>query len=523
MTPWRARRIRRLLALWGPLVAISVTSVVISLLVWRHLESTLTRAERYARARSNDDNQAAEQIAWGMVGKNPEQLRWWIRFTDAHADVIADEEPSSISDAAIRAQLAKASDPRVKTIESYFYALRMHSGEPDPSSVLPLADANPPAPFANFVIGEGAIEKKDEQTAAIRFEREGSSSSEIRQPCQRRALRTWIDDNDWASVRRRINDPGWAGVVDASLRLDLAVHDRDVLHVLLWAWPASYVEITAWPFVLAAVAATLWFWIATRLGRIHDAVPGRVFLYVISVVLGILSIYPTLLTVTIQDEMGFREVGQFVPDLIYNVFGIGLREEAWKAILFLPLLPTLLRRGSRIEAMTCGALVGLGFAAEENIGYFEHGADAALSRFLTANFLHMSLTALVALSMFDTLRRRATSRDAFKVVFPLAMAIHGAYDFSLGSNELPMSSLLSIILLIIITQRFLRQLLIASSRDDERDVLNLFVASMAAITGVAYIYATTQVGPMDAFRSISLGGLSVAIVIFMFVRELRPS
>jgi RsiW-degrading membrane proteinase PrsW (M82 family) len=502
---------------------ISVTSFVVALLLWGHLESTLSPAERFYRAWSNDDNRAAEEIAWRMVRKDPTRLRWWIRFTEAHADVIDGNETSSIGDAAIRQQLAKVSDSRVTAIESYFYALRMKSGEADSSAVLPLADANPPVPYANFVVGEGALEKKDRRAAATRFEREGFSSSEMNETCRRRALRTWIRNDDWVAVRKRINDPRWAEAVDASLRLDLAVHDRDVLRLLLWAWPASYINITTWPIVLAVIAAALWFWIATRLGRVHDAVPGRVFLYALSVILGVLSIYPTIITVTIQDELGFHEVGQFVPDLIYNIFGIGLREEGWKAILFLPLLPALLRRGSRIEAMTCGALVGLGFAAEENIGYFEHGADAALSRFLTANFLHMSLTALVALSMFDTVRRRATSRDAFKVVFPLAVAIHGAYDFCLDRDDMALSSLFSILLLIVIARRFLRQLLIASSREDERDVLNLFVAAMAAITGVAYIYATTLVGPLEASRLIALGALSVAAVIFMFVRELSPS
>ena len=523
MTPWRARRIRRLLALWGPLIAISVTSFIVAVVSWRHIESALSPAERFRRASSNGDDRAAEEIAWGMVRRDPGRLPWWIRFTEAHADLLADDETSQISDAVVRTQLATVPDPRVTAIESYFYALRMNLGEADSSAVLPLADMNPPVPFANFVLGEGALEKKDQHAAAIRFEREASSSSEISATCRRRALRAWIESNDWEAVRKRIDDPRWAKTVDASLRADLAVHDRDILRVLLWTWPASYVGITVWPVVLALIAGALRFWISVRLGRIHDGVSGRVFLYASSVVLGILSIYPTILTATIQDELGFREVGQFLPDLIFNVFGIGLREEAWKAILFLPLLRVLLRRGSRIEAMTCGALVGLGFAAEENIGYFVHGADAALARFLTANFLHMSLTALVALSMFDTVRKRVTSRDAFKTVFPLAMAIHGAYDFSLGSNDLAFSSLLSIILLIVIARRFLRQLLIASSREDERDVLNLFVAAMAAITGVAYIYAATQVGPLEAFRLIGLGTFSVAAVIWMFVYELRPS
>jgi hypothetical protein len=43
---------------------------------------------------------------------------------------------------------------------------------------------------------------------------------------------------------------------------------------------------------------------------------------------------------------------------------------------------------------------------------------------------------------------------------------------------------------------------------------------MAAITGAAYIYGTTLVGPLEALRLIALGAASVAAVIVMFVREL---
>jgi len=524
MTPWRARRLRRLLALWGPLVVIGVASFVIALLVWRHIESTESQVERFQRAWTNDDNDVAEQIAWKMVRANPSSVHWWLRFIDAHSDVVDGKETSEISEPAIRAQLAKVADRNMSAIDSYWYALRMSPGEPDPAAVLPLANANPPVPFANYVLAEGAREKKDWRTAALRYEREAFASSEVSEVSLYRTLRSWMELKNWEEFRRRIRDPRYASAVDASVHLYLAVHDRDLLRALLWLWPSSYTDVSLWPVALALIAATLWFWIATRLGRIHDAERGRAMLYVTSFVLGVLSVYPTLLTITIEEDVfNLQQLHRLVPDFIYFTFGVGLREEAWKTILFLPLLPALLRRGSRIEAMTCGALVGLGFAAEENISYFEHGADAALGRFLTANFLHMSLTALVALAAFDTLRKRATSRDAFNVVFPLAVIIHGAYDFFLEADDMPLSSIFSIVLLVVIARRFLRQLLIASSREEERDVLNLFVAAMATINGAAFIYATTLGGPVQAFRMIALGTVSVAVMIIIFVRELSPS
>src|SRR5262249_20981405 len=292
--------------------------------------------------------------------------------------------------------------------------------------------------------------------------------------------------------------------------------------ILRWLWPAGYASTKPWPIALAILSAVLWLAITTRLGRILDPAKGRALLYALAFVLGILSIYPTLLISIIEEDIfHFRIIGQLVPDGIYFIFGVGLREEAAKLLLFLPLLPVLLRRGSRIEAMTCGALVGLGFASEENIGYFSHGLPStALARFLTANFLHMSLTALVALSVYDGKRGRSTPHDRFNVIFPLIVLIHGAYDFFLSDPGFSGFSLLSMLLLILVAQQFLRQLLVATSRFEEEGVLRLFVWSLTLLTGASYIYATTLVGPWMAVRLIAVGSLGVAVLIYMFVREL---
>lgn len=515
--------------LWGPLVLISFLSFATALTVWSYMTRNATPDERVMRAVQNDDLESAEQISWQILQKNPDDLARWIRFVDVHALMTGDEEDDSpnptVSQRSVHQLIARMRDARARTIASYWYDARTATTAPDPAAVTRLADSNPPPKFANYVLARVAVYQKDWRAAANRFEREGLGSPTEGQRNLRRALAIWIDHNAWNEVRKRVHDPRYDRALDASLRLDIATHERDWLRILVWIWPAGFVHWNAWPILLAVLAAALWLVIAVRLGRVQDGVPGRRQLYALAFILGILSVYPTLVTITVEEEFfGLKELGQFVPDLIYFIFGVGLREEGWKIILFLPLVPALLRRGSRIEAMTCGALVGLGFAAEENIGYFHRfGAQATLPRFLTANFFHMSLTAVVALSVFDTLRGRATPRDRFNVAFPMAITIHGAYDFFLSTKDMPLSSIFSTVLLIIVSRQFLRQLLIASSKAEERGALYLLIASMALITGVSYVYATTLVGPWGALRMIAVGIIGVAIVIYMFVRELSPS
>lgn len=512
---------QRTVRLWTPIFIIAAVSITIAVIWSLVIDHTETPSDRIGRAAGIGDFDTAERLSWKLLQERPADLQLWIRFVGVHREQWKDGE-AAVSDAAIRKLLARMPASPAATVATYWYESQATDGTPDPAVVNALADAPRPARYANYVVAQVAYDAHDWATAARRLEREGLAFPKEGQRYLRSAIAIWVDHDAWGEVAKRVRDPRYRSVQNANLRLDLAAHERDWPGILLWLWPASYVSVEAWPIVLALLSAILWLIITTRLGRIHDHVQGRAALYAVAFVLGILSVYPTLLSVIVEESIfKFRIVDQPLPDAIYFIFGVGLREELCKLLLFLPLLPMLLKRGSRIEAMTCGALVGLGFAAEENVGYFSHlNAAAAMSRFLTANFLHMSLTALAALSVFDGARGRSTSRDRFDVLFPFVVVIHGAYDFFLASPEFSRFSLLSMILLIFVARQFLRQLLIASSRMEEEDALRLFIGSLALLTGASYIYATTLCGPWLAIRLIAVGGIGVAFVIYMFVREL---
>jgi RsiW-degrading membrane proteinase PrsW (M82 family) len=516
---------RRPIWLWGPVFAITLLCAIVAVVWWAAISHNESPTERVGRIAGMGAVDEAEQLSWKLLQSKPGDLKSWIRFIDAHAELLDGardtlEIKPSVDEPAIRKLLGIIKDSEVATLASYWYEEHAKESKPDPAPITALADRPHPAQLANYLLGRMASENDDWAIAARRYEREGLAFPKEGTRHLRRAMALWIDHDAWDELRKRARDPRYAAIEDASFRLDLAAHDRDWPQILRWLWAASYVHVKAWPVALAILAAALWFVIATRLGRIADGVKGRPVLYALAFLLGIVSIYPTLLVIVVEEAMfGLKLMGKPAADAIYFIFGVGVREEMCKLILFLPLMPTLLRRGSRIEAMTCGALIGLGFAAEENVSYFHHLAPGiALSRFLTANFMHMSLTAIVALSVFDAARGRSTSRDRFDLVFPLAAGIHGAYDFFLGYFPL-----LSMVLFFFISQQFLRQLLIASSREEERDTLRLLVVSMALLGGVSYIYATTLVGPWIALRLIATGILGLAIVIYMFVRELGPA
>jgi RsiW-degrading membrane proteinase PrsW (M82 family) len=234
-------------------------------------------------------------------------------------------------------------------------------------------------------------------------------------------------------------------------------------------------------------------------------------------------VYPTLVIVVLEDTLlDLTPNGQPIVDAIYYVFGVGVREEVCKLLLFLPLYPILKRRASRLEVLMCGALVGLGFAAEENIGYFHSlNVSTAVARFLTANFLHMALTAIVALSVYEGASAR--QGDHFTAVFPLAVLIHGGYDFLLASPVVGEYSFLAMSVFIVLSQRFLRELRTVRLTDRRDGLMRQFVVSLSVLAGVTYVYACTLIGPGMAISLVATGLLGLAVLVYMFVRELGTS
>src|SRR6185436_8651621 len=110
-----------------------------------------------------------------------------------------------------------------------------------------------------------------------------------------------------------------------------------------------------------------------------------------------------------------------------------------------------------LDALVCGACVGLGFALAENINYIDGGSmGVALSRFLTANFLHISMTALTSSALYDLFAERHHSFDDFSRTLMLVVLGHGAYDFFIVNPQVHEVSFLAMTIFIVLTQQFLR-------------------------------------------------------------------
>lgn len=383
------------------------------------------------------------------------------------------------------------------------------------AEVAAAAAAEPPVAWSNHVLGEAALRRGTLIEAAEFFEREGLRANGPEEDLER-CLALLLAAGAHDELATRVGDPRFVDVVSPYLRSGLAFDQHRWGDWLRWLWPASYLRGSPASWVLALLSAGLWGWFCWRLG-------SRSWLLVVAVALGALSIYPTHVLIHLEEVIpALAETGDLVGDAIYFVLGVGLREEAAKLLCFLPLLLWLRRGTARGEGLVLGAAVGLGFAFVENVSYFEGGPlGTTLARFLTANFLHMSLTGIAAEAVTRAVRDRS-DRGAAEAVntFGLVVLLHGAYDWFLSTPQLAEVSFLAMTTFVIISRLFLRAAPVGRSRGGI-PLVQVVVRSLAILCGASFVYGAAVAGPFAAASALAQGLLGVVLILVMFHRELE--
>jgi RsiW-degrading membrane proteinase PrsW (M82 family) len=521
-------RARPILFVIAAVLALSgALGVVVHGLVERHrtpLDTARTLAEhgRYAEA---------ETIYLALARHSVPSLPALVELMDNHRNLLlfaanhrlSPERPELLqaiaaSETAIDSVLMSPGlAPDVALLAQFWNKVTRGEATPeDRAIVAAIAASDPPAPWSNHLLGREADDDERDSEAAEDFARE-AGAFEGRRDDADAAFAEWVDTQDWARIGRALRNPRFARQVRASLRMKAAVARRDGLEMARWFFPAQYEDVTAGILLLVIASGVVWFAICAQIGLIGQRARFRIALYGAAFVLGVLSTYVTLALAIFEHALGFVETGQMVRDAIYFVVGVGLREELSKALLVLPLIPVVVRWGRRREALACGALVGLGFAVEENIGYFQMGLSTALARFLTANFLHVGTTGLVAVALDDHFRGRQNEPGELSRTLMLVILVHGLYDFFLSSNSVSGGSFLAMFVFVLLTRRFVDVLRELPGR--EGPLLRWFCIGLSVVAGASFVYACTIVAPQEAIFALLEGVLGLAIVTYVFVQE----
>jgi RsiW-degrading membrane proteinase PrsW (M82 family) len=519
-------------------VAMQVVAIGIGLYADRwtrtHVDP-LTRASWHIEA---GDRFAAEEILWAAMhdrAPTPTLVMIFLANHEAmassasHPDVDDDDRDpkhaltnakhdSTITDAEIDRALRAPDVPHDAALLGLF---RFEGEEAD--EIERRAAADPPMPWANHMLALEAKSRGDEPAMIELLLREGTSVPNHESDVDA-ALWRLEEARDWKTMREKLQDPRVAAAASPWFKANVALRWKEIGTTLKWSIVGSYPAPETGPLVLAIVSAAAWIAFCLRLGRAFERPAFRLPLYLAAFGLGIASIVPTTFLITVE-EAALHLVPDGTPgrDLVFYVLGVGLREELSKLLLFAPLLLVLRRRGTKLEVLVCGALVGLGFAVVENLEYFARGdLSAAMARFLTANFLHMAMTALTANALDDLVRSKEDRSFDVSRTFLLVAALHGVYDFFLTSHIVREASYVAMIVFFLLTRWFVIKV-IEASREQGRStpLVAPFVLGIAIVVATSFVYGCAIVGPASAARTMAEGLVGLAIVVVLFVRQLR--
>ncbi len=295
-----------------------------------------------------------------------------------------------------------------------------------------------------------------------------------------------------------------------------------------WEVPREIFSDFSRPGVVALAVLTGCCWLvfllqAMRVNRFSD---WRLWGALAAIGLGVLSIWPTGFLILWQEyAWNLQESQELVPGLRYNILGIGLREEVAKLICLLPLMIVIVPRRDESAALLLSACVGLGFAIEENIGYFTHSLGmSSLGRFLTANPLHIAMTGLVGLAVYRAIRDVRSWGPQALAVFGLIVIAHGLYDAAITLPDLAKHGLLGTIVFALVVFAFFHELRTLRTKGSETISLTAtFLAGVSLLAAATFVYVSSVAGVAAAANTLMTDVLGLAVMVYLFLREMPES
>lgn len=426
-------------------------------------------------------------------------------------------------------RIAKLPEPRRPMFEDYLRAMSRGASPDVIQAVLDRGRQSPPAEVPLTMAGDVLRFHGSYPEALDAYERAAAAGTGS--DCRLQALRL-CEARGWADhARRLLADSGWSQALDSAdyrTRHDVALLTGDWMRLIrLNATELLHADDDPDLLLLTVLTGFIWF-VCIHKGL---GIPGRYWWTGgLALVGGIASTVLTLLILSFQKghDVWLPAGGQNAWQvLLEHVAGTGLREETSKLALFALLIPLLLR-ASDARIMAAASCTGLGFAIEENLGYFS-GANGAIvwSRFLSANFLHLSLTGLTGLALVRMIRRPNRYSAEFAAMFLTAVAAHGLWNFALTA-ETPgfQAETRDLQFIVALALAWFYFQTMSRCRDSGRNIVSphgFFVLSTAMLLGIVLNYSVWHHGGAEGTRLVMVPALGTILQTAVFFRMLRDS
>jgi RsiW-degrading membrane proteinase PrsW (M82 family) len=271
-----------------------------------------------------------------------------------------------------------------------------------PSEVLlTLAEQEPAERFAALTVAQLYSAAGNNREAAAWFEKEARAFKEA-EHARLLALIHHLLAKQYDKIDQLLEEPAFKQLAHAHFMRDLASSRHNWAEVLYFQTQITFQTNAHLNVSISFLALVIWLMFLFRVGQISRNDTNTWVLCLCAIPAGV---FATVLAVVISEYLAK------VWDMVYSVyyikqlviifFRVGLNEEFTKLLMFIPFLPFLLKRDSEKVALIVAACVGLGFAVEENLNYYDiHGLIAAPVRLITANLLHVALTGVLGQAVY---------------------------------------------------------------------------------------------------------------------------
>lgn len=274
---------------------------------------------------------------------------------------------------------------------------------------------------------------------------------------------------------------------------------------------------------LAALTGACWLAFSMQAIQPNRRQRYRVWMPVVAVGLGVLSIWPTSFLVYWQDyRWGLGDSSELRAGLRDNLLGVGLREESSKILCFLPLVPLLVRRRDELAALIVAGCVGIGFGMTENINYIAGSVGSGtLGRLLTPLPLHMTMTGLLGLAAYRACVWPRQCIPQFVAMFVVIVMAHGMFDALLSIDMLQDLAMGTVLIFVFLVYQFFHELRPKQAlRVEPVSLTANFLFCASTVAAATFVYLAAAIGWRHAGDALVGGVVGEAAMVYMFLREM---
>lgn len=345
---------------------------------------------------------------------------------------------------------------------------------------------------------------------------------------KRSAVKLLRYERQFERLKLLLSDPEFTSAFNSAELMPLFADAREYGKLFVVTIKADFSHLASRFLFPALYSAAIWFLILLSFTRGQKR---TILLTGLAFVFGIFSAGLTLYLVMLQERIqGFDYESQVTPlgRAIYFIAGVGLREELAKLICFIPLAILLRKQNNNLAALVIAGVVGLGFAAQENILYYQNTLGQVTytpwTRLLTANAIHIAMTGVIGFYFYRMLVRKGRGWEDFLLNFILMVVAHGMYDAVLTLPSLSQYGPISVIIIALIVYRYLDPLKanIDTTRLHRRlSPLGIFVLGSVLLVCGTLVFSAVGAPFRFAFGAFAMAVGGMVPTAFVFISRFR--